>query len=44
VDVPPDDEDVVLLACRRSTFEWALRESVRRSRTSSYREGTHASA
>src|SRR6185503_7720669 len=20
----PDDEDVVLLACRRSTFEWAL--------------------
>ena len=25
----PDDEDVVLLACRRATFEWALRESVR---------------
>ena len=24
----PDDEDVVLLACRRATFEWALRESV----------------
>src|SRR5689334_10973522 len=24
-----DDEDVVLLACRRATFEWALRESVR---------------
>jgi 2-polyprenyl-6-methoxyphenol hydroxylase-like FAD-dependent oxidoreductase len=24
-----DDEDVVLLACRRTTFEWALRESVR---------------
>lgn len=24
----PGDEDVVLLACRRSTFEWALRESV----------------
>ena len=24
----PDDEDVVLLACRRSTFEWALRASV----------------
>jgi len=23
-----DDEDVVLLACRRSTFEWALRASV----------------
>ncbi len=23
-----DDEDVVLLACRRATFEWALRESV----------------
>lgn len=22
-----DDEDVVLLACRRATFEWALRES-----------------
>jgi len=31
VPVParPDDEDVVLLACRRATFEWALRESVR---------------
>jgi 2-polyprenyl-6-methoxyphenol hydroxylase-like FAD-dependent oxidoreductase len=28
--LPPraDDEDVVLLACRRSTFEWALRASV----------------
>jgi 2-polyprenyl-6-methoxyphenol hydroxylase-like FAD-dependent oxidoreductase len=28
--LPPrdDDEDVVLLACRRATFEWALRESV----------------
>jgi flavin-dependent dehydrogenase len=28
--VPPrqDDEDVVLLACRRATFEWALRETV----------------
>jgi 2-polyprenyl-6-methoxyphenol hydroxylase-like FAD-dependent oxidoreductase len=25
----PDDEDVVLLACRRATFEWAIRESVR---------------
>jgi 2-polyprenyl-6-methoxyphenol hydroxylase-like FAD-dependent oxidoreductase len=24
----PADEDVVLLACRRTTFEWALRESV----------------
>ena len=24
----PDDEDVVLLACRRATFEWALRASV----------------
>ena len=24
----PDDEDVVLLGCRRATFEWALRESV----------------
>src|SRR5216117_3512238 len=23
-----DDEDVVLLACRRAPFEWALRESV----------------
>ena len=23
-----DDEDVVLLACRRATFEWALRASV----------------
>ena len=30
VTLPPraDDEDVVLLACRRSTFEWALRASV----------------
>src|SRR5262245_36940085 len=28
--LPPraDDEDVVLLACRRATFEWAMRESV----------------
>src|SRR5262249_12191217 len=25
----PTDDDVVLLACRRATFEWALRESVR---------------
>src|SRR5262245_34890123 len=29
--MPPrdDDEEVVLLACRRATCEWALRESVR---------------
>ena len=26
-----DDEDVVLLACRRATFEWALRASVQRA-------------
>ena len=30
MDFPPEpsDEDVVLLACRRTTFEWALRGSV----------------
>jgi 2-polyprenyl-6-methoxyphenol hydroxylase-like FAD-dependent oxidoreductase len=30
LDVPPrhDDEDVVLLACRRAVFEWALRAAV----------------
>jgi 2-polyprenyl-6-methoxyphenol hydroxylase-like FAD-dependent oxidoreductase len=39
-----DDEDVVLLACRRSTFEWALRESVRRIANVELREGTHASS
>jgi 2-polyprenyl-6-methoxyphenol hydroxylase-like FAD-dependent oxidoreductase len=35
-----DDEDVVLLACRRSTFEWALRESVRTLPNVELREGT----
>jgi 2-polyprenyl-6-methoxyphenol hydroxylase-like FAD-dependent oxidoreductase len=41
LDVPPreDDEDVVLLACRRATFEWALRESVRRRPGVVLREG-----
>ncbi len=34
-----DDEDVVLLACRRSTFEWALRESVRGRAGIELREG-----
>jgi len=33
------DEDVVLLACRRATFEWALRESVRALPTVELREG-----
>src|SRR5258705_4057178 len=33
------DEDVVLLACRRATFEWALRESVRALPTVDLREG-----
>jgi len=37
----PDDEDVVLLACRRSTFEWALRESVRTLPGIELREGVH---
>lgn len=39
--VTPDaaDEDVVLLACRRSTFEWALRESVRALPNVELREG-----
>ncbi|HLK12734.1 MAG TPA: NAD(P)-binding protein [Candidatus Binatia bacterium] len=36
----PDDEDVVLLACRRATFEWALRESVRERPNVEVREGT----
>jgi 2-polyprenyl-6-methoxyphenol hydroxylase-like FAD-dependent oxidoreductase len=42
--VPPDvaDEDVVLLACRRSTFEWALRESVRALPNVELREGMFA--
>src|SRR5215813_3287348 len=35
----PDDEDVVLLACRRATFEWALRESVRHFPQVELREG-----
>lgn len=34
-----DDEDVVLLACRRATFEWALRESVRALPNVALREG-----
>jgi 2-polyprenyl-6-methoxyphenol hydroxylase-like FAD-dependent oxidoreductase len=34
-----DDEDVVLLACRRATFEWALRESVRAVPNIELREG-----
>src|SRR5689334_15614658 len=34
-----DDEDVVLLACRRATFEWALRESVRALPHVELREG-----
>src|SRR5215475_6496086 len=38
-----DDEDVVLLACRRATFEWALRESVRRLANVELREGAQAS-
>jgi 2-polyprenyl-6-methoxyphenol hydroxylase-like FAD-dependent oxidoreductase len=39
--LPPreDDEDVVLLACRRATFEWALRESVRAVPNVELREG-----
>ena len=36
----PADEDVVLLACRRATFEWALRESVRTLPNVELREGT----
>ena len=36
----PGDEDVVLLACRRSTFEWALRESVLAEPRVELREGT----
>lgn len=42
--VTPDaaDEDVVLLACRRSTFEWALRESVRALPGVELREGMFA--
>jgi 2-polyprenyl-6-methoxyphenol hydroxylase-like FAD-dependent oxidoreductase len=39
--LPPqaDDEDVVLLACRRSTFEWALHASVRAWPNVELREG-----
>lgn len=36
------DEDVVLLACRRATFEWALRESVRALPNVELREGMFA--
>lgn len=39
-----DDEDVVLLACRRATFEWALRESVRTLPNVTLREGTMVGA
>jgi len=35
----PDDEDVVLLACRRATFEWALRQSVLERENVELREG-----
>jgi flavin-dependent dehydrogenase len=35
----PDDEDVVLLGCRRATFEWALGESVRDRPRIEVREG-----
>ena len=34
-----DDEDVVLLACRRATFEWALHESVAGHPAIELREG-----
>lgn len=34
-----DDEDVVLLACRRATFEWALRESAMAQGNVELREG-----
>jgi 2-polyprenyl-6-methoxyphenol hydroxylase-like FAD-dependent oxidoreductase len=39
--LPPraDDEDVVLLACRRATLEWALRASVRAWPNVELREG-----
>jgi 2-polyprenyl-6-methoxyphenol hydroxylase-like FAD-dependent oxidoreductase len=39
----PADEDVVLLACRRTTFEWALRESVRVRPGVELREGVKVS-
>jgi len=39
----PDDEDVVLLACRRATFEWALRESARAVPSIELREGLQVS-
>jgi 2-polyprenyl-6-methoxyphenol hydroxylase-like FAD-dependent oxidoreductase len=35
----PADEDVVLLACRRTTFEWALRAGVQGRRGVELREG-----
>src|SRR5262249_36929000 len=35
----PGDEDVVLLACRRTTFEWALRASVQAQAGVELREG-----
>jgi 2-polyprenyl-6-methoxyphenol hydroxylase-like FAD-dependent oxidoreductase len=44
--LPPraDDEDVVLLACRRATLEWALRESVRAWPNVELREGARVAA
>ncbi len=39
----PADEDVVLLACRRTTFEWALRESVLARPDVELREGVTVS-
>ena len=39
----PADEDVVLLACRRATFEWALRETVLAEPRIELREGVSVS-
>jgi 2-polyprenyl-6-methoxyphenol hydroxylase-like FAD-dependent oxidoreductase len=39
----PDDDDVVLLACRRATFEWSLRESVAALPNVELREGVAVS-
>jgi 2-polyprenyl-6-methoxyphenol hydroxylase-like FAD-dependent oxidoreductase len=36
----PGDEDLVALACRRTTFEWVLRRRVQRSGTVELRDGT----
>ena len=40
----PADEDVVLLACRRTTFEWALRASVQARPEVELREGVQRDA